>query len=188
MRKRNIIYLFLIFLVIALYYYVNDPQSDNRLPVAIDTTNTPTYQSQAMQTVVYDPTGKLFYQIEAKQIAHYGTTRDTQFTQPNVTLYEREKNAVWHIYADKALLTKEHMLYLDGHVQLDNLSPQAQIQQIVTEQAQVNLTTQIVTSDAEVTLKGAGFYSSGHKLYGDLRAKTANLLENVKTYYQNPAS
>ena len=51
----------------------------------------------------------------------------------------------------------------------------------------VDLTTQLVTSKDPVKIKGTGFFSTGVGLVGNLREKTANILENVKTFYNSEA-
>lgn len=75
------------------------------------------------------------------------------------------------------------MLYLYGHVEVDSLTADAQLK-IRTDNAQVNLITQDVASDDEVTLFGIGFTSDGMRMRGNLRDKTAELIEKVKTSYE----
>ncbi|WP_423790182.1 LPS export ABC transporter periplasmic protein LptC, partial [Listeria monocytogenes] len=41
-----------------------------------------------------------------------------------------------------------------------------------------------VSSDDEVTLFGTNFTSNGMKMRGNLRAKTAELIDKVKTNYE----
>lgn len=48
----------------------------------------------------------------------------------------------------------------------------------------MNLITQDVASDDEVTLFGIGFTSEGMRMRGNLRDKTAELIEKVKTSYE----
>ena len=72
-------------------------------------------------------------------------------------------------------------------VVLTNLIPDSQLQQVLTDNAVVDLKTQLVTSDDPVKIKGVGFFSTGIGLIGDLREKTANILENIKTFYNTEA-
>ena len=62
-------------------------------------------------------------------------------------------------------------------------STDSQLQQVLTDNAVVDLKTQLVTSEDQVKIKGIGFFSMGIGLIGDLREKTANILENIKTFY-----
>lgn len=53
-----------------------------------------------------------------------------------------------------------------------------------TDNAQINLVTQDVTSEDLVTLYGTTFNSSGLKMRGNLRSKNAELIEKVRTSYE----
>jgi len=90
----------------------------------------------------------------------------------------------WSIKSDRAKLTNDRMLYLYGHVEVNSLTKDAQLERIKTDNAQVNLVTQDVQSDDQVTLYGRGFNSTGMKMRGNLRTKTAELIEKVKTNYE----
>ena len=76
------------------------------------------------------------------------------------------------------------MLYLEGNVVAQSLSPLSRLQRIETESAVVNLTTQDILSDKMVKLNGQNFNSTGLKLTGNLQQQVANLKEQVKTHYE----
>lgn len=144
----------------------------------------PTYQSGNTVTVVYSPEGLLNYKLVALNVRFYADNQLTWFTQPVMTLFDENSTATWSVRADRARLTKDKMLYLYGNVEVNSLTLTSQIEKITTNNAQVNLVTQDVTSDDEVTLHGANFTSNGMKMRGNLRNKTAELIEKVKTYYE----
>lgn len=159
--------------------------NDNSRPQAVVNNQEPTYQSQHTMTMVYDPTGKLSYKLVSDQVKHYATERLTWLTNPVVTTYDLNSVATWTLSADRAKLTNDKMLSLCGHVQLDNLTPRrSQLQRIKTDNAQVDLVTQDVASDNEVYLYGTGQTSYGRKMRGNLRSKTAELIERVNTHYE----
>lgn len=184
MVKRNLIFGVLILLVIGLYY-IYTPSDKQQSPFMMDITTEPTFQSKTMITTVYDPAGNRLYKILANQVTHYTENGDTFFQAPDLTIFNPKGSVSWHISANEARLTKDRMLNLNGNVKLVNLTPKSQLQRITMSTAQINLTTQIVTSRDQVTLEGPGFYSTGSKLRGNLKEKTAHLLENVKTFYSN---
>lgn len=159
-------------------------QTDNA-PVAADN-HEPSYTMQKNITVVYDPTGKLSYKLVASHAEYFSADQLSWFTQPLATTYDEQGVATWSVRADRAKLTKDKMLYLYGHVEVNSLTPDAQLERITTDNAQVNLTTQDVSSDDEVTLYGPSFTSNGLKMRGNLRSKTAELIEKVKTSYDIP--
>lgn len=147
-------------------------------------TQEPTYQSQHTVTVVYSPTGKLNYKLVAEDVKYFTAEQLSWFTQPVMTLFDEHAVATWTVRADRAKLTNDRMLYLYGHVEVNSLTPTSQLEKIKTDNAIVNLVTQDVSSDDKVTLFGAGFTSNGMKMRGNLRNKTAELIEKVNTYYE----
>ncbi|GAA3611611.1 MAG: LPS export ABC transporter periplasmic protein LptC [Gibbsiella quercinecans] len=163
-----------------------DFSDDATAPVVND--KDPTYQSQHTVTVVYNPTGKLNYKLVSEDVKYYATDELSWFTAPVMTLFDDNAVAIWSVRSDRAKLTKDRMLYLYGHVEVDSLTTTSQLEKIKTDNAQVNLVTQDVMSDDEVTLYGTNFTSNGMKMRGNLRAKTAELIDKVKTNYeiQNP--
>ncbi|MBH1931280.1 LPS export ABC transporter periplasmic protein LptC [Serratia rubidaea] len=146
----------------------------------------PTYQSQQTVTVVYNPAGKLNYKLVAESAKYYTDEELSWFTQPVMTLFDENAVATWSVRSDRAKLTKDRMLYLYGHVEVNSLTTTSQLEKIKTDNAQVNLVTQDVSSDDEVTLYGANFNSNGMKMRGNLRDKTAELIDKVKTNYEIP--
>ncbi|ALX92094.1 MULTISPECIES: LPS export ABC transporter periplasmic protein LptC [Serratia] len=154
---------------------------DNSVPV---NNQDPTYQSQHTVTVVYNPAGQLSYKLVAEEVKYYTADELSWFTQPVMTLFDEHAVATWSIRADRAKLTKNRMLYLYGHVEVNSLTTTSQLEKIKTDNAQINLVTQDVSSDDEVTLFGTNFTSNGMKMRGNLRNKTAELIDKVKTNYE----
>ncbi len=144
----------------------------------------PTYTTASSHTVVYNPEGALAYQLQSDKVSYFDTEQVSWFEHPVMTTYDQQKAPAWSVKADKAKLTRNRMLYLYGHVEVNALNPDAKLERIITDNAQVNLATQDVTSNDQVTLYGQGFRSTGMKLRGNLRAKTAELIEKVKTDYE----
>lgn len=151
---------------------------------AVVNANDPTYQSEHTDTVVYSPEGALSYRLIAEHVEYFSDQALSWFTHPFLTTYDTNKVPAWSIKADKAKLTNDRMLYLYGHVEINALTEDAQLRKITTDNAQVNLTTQDVSSDDLVTLYGTTFNSSGLKMRGNLRSKNAELIEKVRTSYE----
>lgn len=103
-----------------------------------------------------------------------------------LTTYDPDKTATWTIRAKRAKLTNDRMLYLYGDVQVDSLTTDTQLRQITTDNAEVNLTTQDVSSDDKVTITGTGLRSVGLQMRGNLRNRNAELIKDVQTYYEIP--
>ncbi|MGL5671634.1 MAG: LPS export ABC transporter periplasmic protein LptC, partial [Plesiomonas shigelloides] len=128
--------------------------------------------------------GKLHYKLVSTKVKYYAENGNTDFSQPLMTLYSAEGIPIWMVQAKDAVLTKDKMLYLKGDVEVNSLTPDSQLEKLETTQATINLTTQDITSDAKVTVYGANFTSVGLKMRGNLRNRTAELQEQVKSYYE----
>ena len=135
---------------------INMAEKDDTAQVVVNN-NDPTYKSEHTDTLVYNPEGALSYRLIAQHVEYY---------------------------SDQAELTNDRMLYLYGHVEVNALVPDSQLRRITTDNAQINLVTQDVTSEDLVTLYGTTFNSSGLKMRGNLRSKNAELIEKVRTSYE----
>ena len=187
MNKKNLICFLLLILIIGVYYSYQKDDEVSSSPSNASLPETPIYQSDDMITNVYDLSGNIVYKIESGKVKHFDNNENTDFDLPNVTLYDQDHAATWHIKAKRATLTNDKLIYLYQDVVLTNLTPESQLQQVLTDNAVVDLTTQLVTSDDPVKIKGVGFFSTGLGLIGNLREKTANILENIKTFYNSEA-
>lgn len=148
----------------------------------------PTYVSETSRTLVYAPEGNLNYILVSKWVSYFSADETSWFEAPVLTVNDKSATAIWSVYADKAKLTKDHVLYLYGHVTAESLTKEAELRKISTQNAQVNLSTLDVTSQDEVTLCGRGFNSSGLKMRGNLRTEIVTLIDQVKTHYKQQVS
>lgn len=143
----------------------------------------PTYQSEHMRSKIYDLNGKMVYLLISKDVKHYAHSGNTFFSLPEMTLFDSNDNPSWFIQSNKAELTADKMLYLNGNINANSLTDDSRLQSIITEQVEINLVNKDIISNDQVTLHGINFTSIGNKLRGNLTSKTAKLFQNVKTYY-----
>ena len=188
MNIRWTVFLSAITLVLLAWYYSLN-QDDQQLATLIKKEESPEYIGHKMSTVVYSPTGKKQYLAVSDKVEYYNYDGHTNFERPLVYLFEIENQKTqqkesWKLSADRAILTKDNMLYLKGNVIAEILLPQSKLQRIETEDAKVNLNTQDISSDNTVKINGQNFTSTGLKLTGNLQQQIANLKEQVKTYYE----
>ncbi|QKJ85464.1 lipopolysaccharide export system protein LptC [Paramixta manurensis] len=182
-KTRRWITLLLALIAIILIGW-NLTNTDDGANPAADNSQEPTYTSANSHTVVYNPAGSLSYKLVSDKVTYFSADAISWFDNPVMTTYDENKVPTWSVRADKAKLTNDRMLYLYGHVEVNSLTKDAQLERIKTDNAQVNLATQDVTSDDQVTLYGSSFTSTGMKMRGNLRTKTAELIEKVKTNYE----
>ena len=186
MSKTRRWVIILLSLLVLVFIGINLVDKDDAVKPFVNS-GEPTYQSEHTSTVVYNPTGALAYHLIADHVENFSEPAESWFMQPVLTTFDvndANKVATWSVKADKAKLTNDRMLYLYGHVEITALTPDSQLRRITTDNAQVNLVTQDVSSDDLVTLYGTTFNSSGLKMRGNLRSKTAKLIEKVRTSYE----
>ncbi|MBV7405027.1 LPS export ABC transporter periplasmic protein LptC [Enterobacter sp. ENT03] len=183
MSKTRRWVIILLSLVVLVLIGINLADKDDTDQVVANT-NEPTYRSEHTDTVVYSPEGALNYRLIAQHVEYFSEQELSWFTQPVLTTFDKDKIPTWSLKADKAKLTDDRMLYLYGHVEVNALTADSQLRKITTDNAQINLITQDVTSNDLVTLYGTTFNSSGLKMRGNLRSKNAELIEKVRTSYE----
>ncbi|RXK32574.1 LPS export ABC transporter periplasmic protein LptC [Arsenophonus endosymbiont of Bemisia tabaci Asia II 3] len=157
----------------------------SKAPAMVDNSQ-PNYQTGNAIIHVYDPMGKLAYKLITDETRHFSSNKTSWFINPVLTTYDTKSIPTWAVRSNKAKLTNDNMLYLYGNVQVNSLNPTSDLQKILTENAIVNLITQDVSSDDKVTVIGIGLRSVGMKMRGNMRTHTAELIEDVKTYYEIP--
>lgn len=156
--------------------------TDEPIINAIDSSQ-PNYQTDDSVTLVYNLAGDLAYKLVSEKIDNYTNEKVTWFVKPVLTTYNQSGVPTWIMSSHKAKLTNDRVLYLYEDVFVSSLSADSQIQRITTQSAVINLVTQDVSSDDRVTIIGQGLNSTGLKMRGNLRNRTAELIEDVKTYY-----
>ncbi len=183
MSKTRRWVIILLSLAVLVLIGVNLTDRDDDSQVTVNNSD-PTYRSEHTDTVVYSPEGALNYRLIAQHVEYFSDQAVSWFTQPVLTTFDENKVPTWSIRSDKAKLTDDRMLYLYGHVEVNALTAESQLRKITTDNAQINLITQDVTSNDLVTLYGTTFNSSGLKMRGNLRSKNAELIEKVRTSYE----
>lgn len=181
----------------ALGWYYSLQQDNSELQNLVKAPDSPDYIGNKMETNVFSPEGKKQYLALSDKVEHFSTTGKTHFTQPLVYLFDANASQApksdsaklleaqsWKLSAQKAVLSKDEMLYLEGDVVAESLEPTSRLQRIETQSAVVNLKTQDINSDAQVKINGQNFHSTGLKMVGNLRQQVATLKEQVKTYYE----
>jgi len=183
MSKTRRWVIILLSLAVLVLIGVNLTDRDDDSQVTVNNSD-PTYRSEHTDTVVYSPEGALNYRLIAQHVEYFSDQAVSWFTQPVLTTFDENKVPTWSIRSDKAKLTDDRMLYLYGNVEVNALTAESQLRKITTDNAQINLITQDVTSNDLVTLYGTTFNSSGLKMRGNLRSKNAELIEKVRTSYE----
>lgn len=144
----------------------------------------PNFQSNNIITYIYNPVGKLVYKIIADKTYYFSKSKINWFINPLLIIYNTKNIPYWRICANKAKLDGNTMLYLYGKVQIKSLSTTSVLQKFFAKNVFLNLITQDILSNNKVTIIGIDFQSVGVKMFGNLRTRTIELIENVKTCYE----
>ncbi|WMY95513.1 MAG: LPS export ABC transporter periplasmic protein LptC [Arsenophonus sp.] len=144
----------------------------------------PSYQTINSITHIYDSLGKLVYKLITDQAYYFSNNKSSCFTKPILTIYNTKNIPTWKITANQAKLTDDHILYLHGDVQINSLNKNLNLKHILMKNSIINLKTQDITSNDRVIIIGNGFKTVSMKMHGNIKKRTAELSENVKTYYE----
>lgn len=144
----------------------------------------PTYVATQTKTLAYDDNGKLSYELLAKFAKNRADTGNSELKEPVLIVFGETGSPDWKISALSADIDEDKQLFLKDNVEVNRLEAVALLNSIVTQAASINLNTQDIKSDVEVTLEGEGFSSKGNGLIGNIKAQQAQLLNNVTSIYQ----
>ncbi|MCI2284964.1 LPS export ABC transporter periplasmic protein LptC [Colwellia sp. MSW7] len=204
---------FLILVLGAMAYGIIEWRQSTILPdETIESKLTPDFIAEALKTDIYTKSGQLSHVIVADRMEHYAKLEVTHFELPNYTLYPQnssaktskpstlstddskdkppltaqpEKNALpWNISAKEATLYKNNRVILNHRVHLSATDENSLIQEIHCKYLELDLNTNIISSDQTVMVQGKDFTMYGSGLIIDLNTKQMTLTEHVRTIYK----
>jgi lipopolysaccharide export system protein LptC len=199
---------FLILLLAATVYGIIEWRQSKIIPgEIIDSELTPDFIAEALKTDIYTESGVLSHAIIADRMEHYAKLEVTHFELPKYTLYPQTssakvdiisedlpdknissdnitKNAPWKLSAQEATLYKNNRVILNHRVHLSATDKNSLIQEIHCKYLELDLNTNIISSDQTVMVQGKDFTMYGSGLIIDLNTKQMTLTEHVRTIYK----
>ena len=157
----------------------NQPQEE-----AIDTNLTPDFIAETLNTDIYSKSGKLSYAIDAARMEHYADLEVTYFENPKYTLYPKNNEAPWKVSAKEGTLYNNNRVILENRVLLTATNEDSLIQNIHGKYLELDLTTNILSSEQAILVQGKGFTMYGSGLIVDLNTTQMTLTEHVQTIYK----
>jgi len=151
---------------------------------AIDSELIPDFIAEALKSDIYDDAGKLSHKIDAQRMEHYASLEFTHFEFPNYTLYPKNSSSPWKVSANEATLYNNNRVMLENRVRLLATAPESLIKEIHCKYLELDLNTNIISSDQTVVIKGKDFTMHGSGLIIDLNTKQMTLTEHVQTIYE----
>lgn len=148
----------------------------------------PDFVAKALNTQMYNEKGDLAHNIQADKMEHYTSLEITHFENPKYTLYPKDKNSPWHISAQTGTLDHSQRVRLENRVLLVATDQDSLIQEVHGKYFELDLNSNIISSDQTIMILGKGFTMYGSGLIVDLNTTQMTLTEHVQTIYKkNPS-
>ncbi len=173
-------------LTIALITY-NIIEWQKSTKVTIDTIDaglTPEFIAEKLKSKTYDKNGALSHIIDAQRMEHYADIAVTHFEFPKLTLYPVGGGVPWQVSAKEATLYANNRVRLENRVQLIASDKNSMIQEIHGKYLELDLNTNIVSSEQTILIVGKGFTMYGSGLIVDINTTQMTLTEHVQTIYK----
>lgn len=145
---------------------------------------TPDFIAEALNSDFYNEHGALSYKMEASRMEHFSSLEITNFKQPFYTVFPKENHSPWKVSAQDATLYDNNRVVLKNRVILRSTEPDSLIQEIHCKYLELDLNTNIISSDQTILVKGKNFTMYGSGLIIDLNTKQMALTEHVQTIFK----
>jgi lipopolysaccharide export system protein LptC len=197
MTRTNFLAFLVLLLSATVYGIIEWRQTTAKSDESIEKKLVPDFIAEALKTDIYTELGQLSHAINAVRMEHYAKLEITHFTLPNYTLYPKKsladkddsnvtdtKNSPWKLTAKEATLYKNNRVILNHRVHLTATDKNSLIQEIHCKYLELDLNTNIISSDQTVMVQGKDFTTYGSGLIIDLNTKQMTLTEHVLTTFQ----
>jgi len=159
-------------------------QSEDKVVKDIDTELTPDFIAESLKSNTFNKKGGLSHIIDAQRMEHYADIEVTHFEFPSLTLYPENKDVPWKITSKEGTLFKSNRVKLKNRVKLEATDPNSLVQEIHGKHIELDLNTNIISSEQAIVVMGNGFTMYGSGLIVDINTKQMTLTEHVQTIYQ----
>ena len=193
MNRLNIFALLILLLGAMGYGVIEWRSSQTIATAAVDNELTPDFIAEALKSNVYTEAGNLSHAIVADRMEHYAELEVTHFELPHYTLFPKKSgdkttsektNYPWQLSAKEATLYKNNRVILNHRVHLKATDRSSLIQEIHCKYLELDLNTNIISSDQTVRIQGKDFTIYGSGLIIDLNTKQMTLTEHSRTIYK----
>ena len=150
----------------------------------LDSTDNPEFIAESLNSDVYKASGALSYNVEAQRMEHYAKLEVTHFKFPRYTLYPRNNKPTWQITANEGTLYNNNRVILENRVRLIATDKESLIQEVHGKNLEMDLKTNIISSEQTILILGKGFTMYGSGLIVDLNTTQMTLTEHVQTIYK----
>ena len=183
-RLYGVAFSFFIF-AILIYAVVEWHQSTQPSSTNVDNDLTPDFIAETLSSDIYNQEGRLAYNIDAARMEHFAEYEVTHFDQPKYTLYPSAGESPWKVSANDGTLYGNNRVKLENRVTLMSTDANSLVQEIHGNYLELDLNTNILSSEQAIMIIGNGFTIYGSGLVVDLNTTQMKLNEHVQTIYQN---
>lgn len=188
MSKINSLALFIFIGSVIAYAAMELFGPKNVVLEAINNELTPEFIAETLESDVFDDDGKLVYVINADRMEHYADLAVTHFELPKYTLYPKNNTLPWKMSANEATLYDNNRVILKSRVRLVATDESSLIREIEGKELELDLKTNIISSEHTILIHGKGFTMYGSGLIVDLNTTQMTLTEHVQTIYKKTTS
>jgi LPS export ABC transporter protein LptC len=162
-------------------------------PVVRDFSNLPTLSGENLHGKTYDSMGRVENILVARTVSYTEKEKKVTLDQAQLVHYDykaENKNTkadrMWNLKADKTVIYTDNRADLYGNVKAFPGYKEAPIRLIETTEATYNMKTNLVTSDAEVVIKGPNWENRGKNFQADLNNNQITFKDQPNVvYYPN---
>jgi lipopolysaccharide export system protein LptC len=175
---------FVLLLATLGYGFVEWQQTEEKNIKTVNNELAPDFIAESLKSNTFNETGDLTHIIDAQRMEHYAGIEVTHFEFPHLTIYPKDKNIPWEISSTEGTLFSDNRVKLKNRVKLSSTDPESLIQEIHGKYIELDLNTNIISSEQAIVVLGKGFTMYGSGLIVDINTKQMTLTEHVQTIYK----
>ena len=139
----------------------------------------PEFTAKFLHQEMFDEQGRLTQEVFSQKMEHFAELDLTHFEQPEFVIYQNHE-PFWRLTA-KVGNMQDGLLILDQAVTMEQLTANAMVRTINTEYLEINLESNMVTSDSPITIAGQRMTIVGSGMIADLNLGKVSLTQHVET-------
>lgn len=169
----------IVFLTISVFWWLPTLENSDTTEKQTLSDLIPTYTATLLHQELFDEQGDLEQEVFSQKMEHYADLSLTHFKQPEFIIYQDDK-PFWRISA-KIGNMQDGLLLLENTVSMIQVTDNDLVNSITTEYLEINLNTNIVSTDNPIKIQGKDVTIEGKGLTADLERGTLSLVNHVKT-------
>ena len=168
---------------IALYLSVWLEEEEEVFVNDTDEALIPNYEATNLRTKIFDKSGRLTHQINAKKMEHFDQLDFVTFIEPEYTIYLENANESWKLNAEEGTFIEGNLIQLASDVEITSMQQDDYVQQISTQFIEIQLQTKSLSTDQPVVISGANFTINSIGFEGNIATQQYELSNHVQTEY-----